>query len=370
MVSEEIQRLYDTVGHESAFVQALSDLRRVVQAKTLVMVSTVLPDPASSLGPSRHILALGVPVEAMVEYEHHFHAHDVWVQAGQARGLLVPGAVSCSDELLPRPVLENSYFWRAFLKRYGTTDALSAVIEMPPAADTLTFVTFHRGPEQPRFGAVDVARLRSWTPHLAITLRQHRRLATTMSVGQTWEALFCDASQPMLVLDEQGQVHEFNPAFANWLGTQAASIRLDHGQLQYLDAGVWTSLLSGWSTWLSGADSTFRVPLHRSAQGVAQHLVMRRVPASWAEMRTTQRRAALALVEEQKYLDPSELQLRFGLTPAQTRVALLLAQGQAPADLARSLAVSTHTVRAHIRTLFLKTETTRLSALVARLWQL
>ena len=72
-------------------------------------------------------------------------------KAGRHQGLLAPGAVSYSDQLIPQSELERSYFWQAFLQRYGTTDALSAVIELPPHAPAMTFITFHRGPGDPRF---------------------------------------------------------------------------------------------------------------------------------------------------------------------------------------------------------------------------
>ena len=98
----------------------------------------------------RHIAAVGVPDESLIAYEHHFHHHDVWMEAGRHQGLLAPGAVSYSDQLIPQSELERSYFWQVFLQCYGTTDALSAVIELPPHAPAMTFITFHRGPGDPR----------------------------------------------------------------------------------------------------------------------------------------------------------------------------------------------------------------------------
>jgi DNA-binding CsgD family transcriptional regulator len=52
--------------------------------------------------------------------------------------------------------------------------------------------------------------------------------------------------------------------------------------------------------------------------------------------------------------DPEALVNRFGLTPCEASVALLLARGMPNRDIARTLAVSTHTARHHTESVLLK----------------
>lgn len=60
---------------------------------------------------------------------------------------------------------------------------------------------------------------------------------------------------------------------------------------------------------------------------------------TWVAM-TVERRAARRLTAD-------NLEHRFGLSPRQAEVALLLAQGQTTAEIARTLALTTHTIRHH-----------------------
>jgi DNA-binding CsgD family transcriptional regulator len=64
------------------------------------------------------------------------------------------------------------------------------------------------------------------------------------------------------------------------------------------------------------------------------------------------------------------LPLLFGLTSAETEVALCVAEGQSPEAIAALRSTSIGTVRAQIRSLFTKLGVKRQSALVSRLNQL
>ena len=59
----------------------------------------------------------------------------------------------------------------------------------------------------------------------------------------------------------------------------------------------------------------------------------------------------------------------FGLTPAEQRVALLLAQGLGTQDIASRLHVQPSTVRSHTKQVLVKTHTRRQSQFVALLWR-
>jgi DNA-binding CsgD family transcriptional regulator len=65
--------------------------------------------------------------------------------------------------------------------------------------------------------------------------------------------------------------------------------------------------------------------------------------------------------------NPDTLQQMFGLTAAETQLALRLAQGDAPLDVARSRRLSRTTIRSQLAALFQKTETKRQAELVALL---
>jgi DNA-binding CsgD family transcriptional regulator len=65
--------------------------------------------------------------------------------------------------------------------------------------------------------------------------------------------------------------------------------------------------------------------------------------------------------------NPQTLQRMFGLTSAETHLALRLARGDAPLEIARSWRLSRTTIRSQLASLFAKTETKRQAELVALL---
>lgn len=68
--------------------------------------------------------------------------------------------------------------------------------------------------------------------------------------------------------------------------------------------------------------------------------------------------------------EPPKILRRFGLTPTEAQVATAIASGESPSELAERLGVSTHTVRTHLRSCYLKLSVSRqseLSRLISRL---
>lgn len=77
----------------------------------------------------------------------------------------------------------------------------------------------------------------------------------------------------------------------------------------------------------------------------------------------------LILVDLENHPQPSPLALRrmFNLTAAEASLAILVAQGESPADIARTKNVSLATVRTQLGAIFAKTQTRRQADLVALL---
>lgn len=344
-----VAALYDAVGNDEALVTALADLRTPLKARTMVLVTA----QAGLRGMSRHIASAGVPHESLVAYENHFHVHDVWVQAGRRRGLLQPGMVVCSDTLLPRAELEASYFWRAFLSRFGTTDALSALIEAPPEAPAFTFITFHRGVGDLPFGDAEVAVVKAWLPHITTVLTQQRRLLPALSFARSLDQIIQSCLTPVFSLNADADVVSGNPAF--------------QARLTSLDATHWREQLLACRGWLAGAAPTCRVMVPGAQGGGAFRLDLFRLQQGFFDAESLNNPVAMGMLERADPLESADWAQRFALTPAQTRVAQMLLQGLSPAEVATVLDLSTHTVRSHIRALFEKTQVRRMPALLTRL---
>lgn len=292
-MDDRIQKLYDAVGHDTALGDALDALRCALDARTYVLVSTRM----DGSDPCKHILTRGVPEKSLLEYEYHFHRYDVWLQAALRMGLRT-GMVTCGDELVTPDELRASYFWRAFLTRYDTVDALSAMIELPPDADALTFITFHRGSGQARFGPDEKHQIQQWQPHLATALRQHRRLAPSLAFGRTLGQVFEACVQPMVVLSGQGIATLRNSAFERWRKNAGPLLRVDDsGHMQCAVSGDWRLASQLLSSVLSGREARARVLLSSDDGREVAQLVCHAVEPTFMEPTGTRERSTIALVE-------------------------------------------------------------------------
>lgn len=290
----KVSDLYDAVGNDAHLGDALDAMRLELDADTMVLVCNRMDGPEAC----RHIVSRGVSDASLIEYEHHFHRHDLWVQAAIEKGWVRAGTVTCSDRLLPRRELEASYFWRAFLQRHDTVDSLSAIVEHPPEADALTFVTFHRRSGQARFGEREVLRLRAWQPHLANSFRLHRRLAPSLAFGRTLGQVFQACPQPMFVLSGEGLMSESNPAFARWqLGAGTLLRQGLGGRVECCIGGVWTGLAQAIAPVLEGAEPGVAVGLSGTDGAVVAQLACRAVQPTFMEPVAHRPHGAIVAVE-------------------------------------------------------------------------
>jgi len=358
---QEVDAFYGAVGDEAAMYRALDGLRKRLDARSLLMGAV----PASRHDPCRDLVSIGVPPEAMIEYRNHFHLHDSWLRGARAKGLVRPGAVATSDEMVDRRELQRSYFWRAFLSRYDHTEALLAVLDARDEGDELAFVVFHRGELQPRFASKDRDLLVNWLPDLRNALRLHRRLAPRFATGKALEQLFGEAASPMAMLDALGRVTRHNPAWEAWAARPGAQVRIDaRGQLAVRERSAWR-----------GVAPLIRPMLHELSRpgvlrlrvGADRQLTLRRIEHGPLSAVGPGVDRVIGIVETVAGGHPESLRERFGLTPAQARVALSLADGKAPSEAAAALGISLSTVRTHITALYAKTGCKRLPSLVATL---
>ena len=95
-----------------------------------------------------------------------------------------------------------------------------------------------------------------------------------------------------------------------------------------------------------------RLPLHERME---THLAM-----SGSGGQAKQRRRPARATDDRA----ERLRERYRLTPSETRVAMLIADGYTVKEIATALGVSVFTVRAHLRAIFAKTGTDRQASLV------
>lgn len=233
---------------------------------------------------------------------------------------------------------------------------LSASLGPPgaPATATTAATLFlhHDRPTGRRFGARGLALLRALVPAFTAGAETLGRFSAQRgALARTLDAL----GLALLVVDANGRELHRTPALAALLAGDPEGARLLGEMAQ---AATATARLARPAATRSGGNASDVVAIGRA---VAREV---RTGAGRYRLRATLTApellggasAVLVSLERVGAVPPSAgaLQARFGLTPAQARVALLLAEGRPHADVAAALGVTVHTARRHAEAVYSK----------------
>ncbi len=353
-----IDRLYDAVGREQQLARALGAFRPFVDARGVAFLT--IPDmrhPATS-----HTGSVGVDERSLVEYHTHFNAHDEWVLAASRRSDYVLGATYRGSELVPRRRLRQSYFWKAFLSRYGIFDILTGLVEAPHRDGPASFITFHRHQGQAPFSAADKRWLHVLLPHLRQVLRLHRRLAPALALGATLREMVQRIEQPVLFVAADGCVADCNPAATAALARPGGWLRRVDMRVELATEGNWKGI-AVWMDLLRQA-SSLQVSLV-DVEGSAATLDMRLVLGAATDPIAVHPALAVCTLNPGPRNLAQVLRARHGLTAAESRTAVQIAEGRTAGEIVAASGLSMATVRTHIAAALSKLGLTRQSQLVA-----
>jgi DNA-binding CsgD family transcriptional regulator len=302
---------------------------------------------------------------SLEEYARHYHAKDVWMQAGLARGPRA-GEVMTGDMLVPRAAFLESEFYRDFLRRYDCVHLLYCMLHAPENASgpvPMVHFSMYRGEADTPFGEADRRKLQALLPHLqestAINFhladREHR-----LDVAQAAVDLFGDA---LFFADQSGRVVHANRA-AHALLAQDDGLHLRDGLLAAngTDTPALQSLLGG----ADEEGSTDLLPIPRPS-GKQPFLAVRMRVTADASPRDARRPQRVVLIHDPETHTPARvatLRKRYGLTEAETHtLTALLKTGSAKA-MAALMGLSVNTVRSHLKSIYNKTGVGQKSELV------
>lgn len=235
------------------------------------------------------------------------------------------------------------------------------------------FLNVHRPRRSGAFDEREAAFLRSLLPHLqqALSVHQQWRALRQQTLART---LALDAvDQPCLALDARGRVRWANPA-ADTLLSQGDGLCLRAGVVAAQEPAEHQALHAALRRSLGGRGhpsvSGLRLRLTRRANRPL-HLTMLAVPPGDSDQPGSSEVLCVLDDPRGERLPPAGLlEARYGLTPAECRVALAVAQGQGAEDIAAQGQVSVGTVRNQLKQVLSKTGTHRQAALVRLLLSL
>ncbi|MGO9602192.1 MAG: helix-turn-helix transcriptional regulator [Candidatus Binataceae bacterium] len=301
------------------------------------------------------------PITREAEYNKYYYALDPFID-------LPPDRVFTVEELVPNGDWRTSEFYKQFLKPLDILHALGADIQTEDGIHCRFRVA--RPHREPPFSDHDKALCTAMLPHLKRAVILHSQLELIDSERRLYAGTVDRMLVGTVILDESGALMKSNIVAEEML-REGDGLRMVNGVLRADHPGENRELQrlikqavngnAGGSPAVAEAISITRGP-DRGKLGV----LVRNIPhAPWSECN---RRPAVALFirDPERRTEASREMVRrlFDLTPAESSLALALADGLTLDEAAERLHIRKNTARAHLRAIFAKIGVTRQTTLV------
>lgn len=280
------------------------------------------------------------------DYEAHFRALN---PMNSMKVLSSDGEQYLDWTVLGHDFIKRAAYYQEFMRTYDLGHLMAHRVDIPGGPDCI--LSIHKLADEAAFDAGAAAAISAAHGALQHTLTLRHRLRG-LQQAQVWQRTALDAlSFPIMLVDGWGQVHQANRAAEAWLSSPACPLSTRNG----------------------GPDRQALLDIIRQARGSAKQpprLASLRlsfdarhagttcvaIPAGDDDAPAQGSDTALLMVWPASPREPARALLRqvFGLSPAEARVAALLARGLAPREIAALKALGETTVRSHIKSIFRK----------------
>jgi DNA-binding CsgD family transcriptional regulator len=297
------------------------------------------------------------------EYESHYCQFDVWtLRFPKTR---VPGKVVRGEEIWPEYLMRQSVFYNEFLKKYDVCQM--AVLVSSGTPGLFEALSIYRGPQENPFENEQLAILQELSPHLQTALSLRRRLLALERRATDLENGLNKLATAVVLVDAAGK-----PIFVNRAATQICSQRdglclstscvsvedvKENGRLREIISKATSAL----GTTNPGSGSAMLIS--RDGRRPLQLFA-----APFLSEHSRPRGAAVILFISDPELKPAVrsdvLRELYGLTQAETRVALSLLADQSLVETADQMGVAHETVRSQLKSVLHKTGTRRQGELI------
>ena len=351
-----VSALYDAALDNRRWGEALETFRVLFEANyvTLILRS---PDE-SNLG---MMIAVGVEGGDKVTYLPYGHSMTPFVNQPIDKVFTV-------EDLMTEAEWRRTPYYQHWCAPVDVFHVMGADISTPDSGKLRFRIT--RSEAAPRFSALDRARCEALLQHLRRALHIHNLIDRSESLGTLYSQAIGRLSVGTLVLDETGKVLEQNLIARELLaandglklvgGRLEASYPSDNRELQQLIRSAFARH-SGDPMTVASAMSVSR-PSGQVNLGV----VVEPVPSQeWAEGKGQP--AVLVYIRDaagKSQASTAAAKQLFNLTPAETALAMELANGLSLEEAAEALNIRRNTARAHLRSIFSKTGVRRQTELV------
>lgn len=349
------EMFYEGALDAGAWARALEAIARATGSAQALIV--VRDKSTQQLRVEEHF---NVPAGLVDEYNAHYHRHDPALTLVED---IPPGGWYHDRRDLGEAVMARSPFYQEYLWRHGFSTVVFNRLLDDVGSDA--YLSLQRACGQPAYTEKDLERLAPLIGHVQRAVRLRSRLHQLTERGRVCEEALRLLRLPLLIVDDGGAILMANAEAEAFLARRGElAVRDGRLRLAASGDGRLETLLRKACGALGAAEAG---GLRFGPRNGEASLVATPVPARLAVGTAWSRPLALVLLGDSQQAPAGGedlLQEVYRLTPAEARVALSLARGGVPAQVAAELRVSLATVRTQMKSIFLKTGTARQADLV------
>lgn len=369
-IDRHIADLYRAAAGEVPWGQPLRGLVDLLQAWAVYLHGVRLSDGAVAFGYD----VGGFPASAALEYVRRYHRID------PRTNLLLPNDagnwINCHEHF-DEDFVRRDRFYQDFLIPNGGRYVSGVKIYQDD--EIVAFFGIHRGQGMQPLAASELALGQRFGHHLTNALGLWRRQRHLLQDALVGNALLGRLEHPVLLIDEQTQVHYRNAAAQRLLGEDdRLEMRggmlacVGHGRAADLHDALRSLRLGGAASYGASGPAQSRAVVRSGKDDGRAALVLLLSALHPTETLGAFGPRSLAMVlvhdpAEQRAPDPFIIAECFDLTPAEAKVAVRIAAGDTPRQIASAHGVALSTVRSQISGVLAKVGVSRQAELVAAL---
>ncbi len=353
--------VYDVAMRGEGWADILDELKRGLRADAIALIEYDRDSQAGFIHQS-----IGLKPGFARAYNEIHAAHDVWLKRlNYSNGASIAAK---GEDLTSERLLIGSDFYRDWLAPQDLFHSMFQVLMRREGTHIVCAVLRSESGGRLEDDVMDIFHREA--AHLSRALEIHDILSRTAMEREAALAALDQVHVGVIFVDDHGKILESN-YIANEILTENDGLMIDRHGLKgrTREATAELNELIGLATRPDGQSDvpvTDTISLERSSDRPNLAVTVCRLPLVARFLGTNRRAAAIHVTNpEQRFaLDPKKLRQLYKLTPAESRLAALLAQGLRLEDVAADLDVSLNTVRTHLKRIFSKTGTDRQAELV------
>jgi DNA-binding CsgD family transcriptional regulator len=355
--SELLDLLYAAPAEPALWTEFLAQISRQMAATS--WTGLIVVDP--SLERCSLNLHFRMPPEVVRQYNEYYWAYDPWFLAYKARNQR--GWIGNGSDLCPPSEFEKTEFYNDFFRFHNGYHQSGIIIEN--GGGRLTVLTALRPREQSDFDAGHVEFLEKLSPHLTRALHLHGKMLELKDAASAAASAVDNLDVALVGLTVDAKVCFLNTA-AELLLRSGEILRIQDGRIVSNDAYEARTLKRLIETACTRKLDTVPGGATTVRKG-NRSLYLSVLPYTASNDFLPDRTKVFLSITDPDARPKSRADLLaalFHLTPAESRIAMLLAAGEEPVKIAARTRSSYATVRSHLKSIYQKMNVSKQSQLV------